>query len=66
MAITKALFGKTDGKEVYSYTLSNKSGTTAEILTYGGIIRKLVYNGVDVVLGRDSIEEYERNKGYSG
>lgn len=64
MAITKALFGKTDGKEVYSYTLSNKNGTTAEILTYGGIIRKLVYDGVDVVLGRDSIEEYQNNTGY--
>jgi len=64
MSITKTLFGITDGKQVYSYTLTNKNGTQAEILTYGGIIRKLIYKGVDVVLGRDSIEEYENNEGY--
>ncbi len=64
MSITKALFGTTDGKQVYSYTLTNKNGTQAEILTYGGIIRKLIYKGVDVVLGRDSMKEYENNEGY--
>ena len=50
MAITKTKFGSMGTKEVYSITLTNKNGTVAEILNYGGIIRKLVYNGVDVVL----------------
>ena len=64
MAITKTNFGKIDGKDVYAFTLTNKNGFTAEILNYGGIIRKLIYKNVDVVLGRDSIEEYENNKGH--
>ena len=64
MAITKTNFGSIGGKEVYSFTLTNKNGTTAEILNYGGIVRKLIYKGVDVVLGRDSIEEYQNNEGY--
>ena len=66
MSIIKKLFGKTDAGEVYSYTLTNKNGFTAEILNYGGIIRRLVYNGTDVVLGRDTLEEYLANTGYFG
>ena len=64
MAITKTLVGKIGEKEVYSFTLTNSCGTTAEIINYGGIVRKLIYKNVDVVLGRDSIEEYQNNTGY--
>ena len=64
MSISKTNFGKIQGKEIYAYTLANKNGLTAEILNYGGIIRKLVYKNVDVVLGRDTIEEYQNNEGY--
>lgn len=66
MAISKVKFGELNGKEVYVYNLSNRNGFSAEILTYGGIIRKLVYKGVDVVLGRDTLEEYLNNEGYFG
>lgn len=58
MSIKKEVFGVLDGKEVYSYTLDNQKGLKAEILTYGGIVRSLVYKGVDVVLGYDTLEEY--------
>ncbi len=66
MGISKKVFGKYNSQEVYAYTLTNKNGLTAEILTYGGIIRKLVYKDVDVMLGRDSVEEYLDNNGYFG
>lgn len=65
--ITKRNFGKADGKDVFAYRLIGGSGELcAEIITYGGIVRTLEYKGVDVVLGRDSIEEYLDNKGCYG
>jgi len=64
MAISKLEFGECNGNTVYAYTLTNKNGLTAEILNYGGIIRKLIYKNTDVVLGRDTMEEYLNNTGY--
>ncbi len=72
MAITKKLYGTLkDGAEVFVYTLDNGKGLSAEILTYGGIIKNLYVtdkNGVktDVVLGRDTLEDYLTNSGYLG
>ena len=66
MSITKIKFGECNKCEVYSYILENKNGLSVEILTLGGIIRKLVYKNVDVMLGRDTLEEYMSNKGYFG
>ncbi len=65
LSITVAKYGVKDGKEVCAYTLSCGS-LTAEIINYGGIITKLIYKGVDVVLGRDSLEEYLNNRGHFG
>lgn len=65
--ITKRFFGKSGGNDVFAYELANKDKSLkAEIITYGGILRTLVYNGTDVVLGRDTIEEYENNAGCFG
>ncbi len=64
MSINKIKFGEAYGKEVDCYVLDNGNGLKAEILTLGGIIKNLVYNGVDVVHGRDSMEEYMNNDGY--
>ncbi len=72
MPVIKELFGKLEcGKEVYKYTLDNEKGMIAEVLTYGGIIKSLTVNdkedlGVDVVLGRDTLEEYLNNSGCLG
>lgn len=72
MSITKNFFGTTpDGKEVFSYTLDNEKNVKAEILTYGGIVRSLLVkdkNGVytDVVLGRETLEDYLNNDNYCG
>ena len=64
MSINKIKFGECKKGIVYAYILTNKNGLTAEILNYGGIIRKLVYKDTDVVLGRDTMEEYLNNNGY--
>lgn len=72
MSITKSLYGTlSSGEAVYEYTLDNKKGISAQILTYGGIIKNLYVtdrNGVktDVVLGRDTIEDYLKNDGFLG
>ena len=66
MSICKNKFGTYDGFDVYEYTLENKSGLCVSILNLGGIVRSLVYRGTDVVLGRDSVEEYADNDGYYG
>jgi aldose 1-epimerase len=63
-SITKADFGTTpDGQAVEIYTLRNANGAEARILTYGGIVQKLVMPDKagkfdDVVLGFDSIDGY--------
>lgn len=66
MSVSKVKFGEYNNETIYSYKLENKNGFYAEILNYGGIIRRLVYENTDVVLGRDTIEEYLNNEGYFG
>lgn len=72
MSITKKYFGTTaDGREVSVFTITAQNGMQAELLDYGATIRTLVVpdkNGepVDVVLGYDTIQEYETNDGYLG
>ncbi len=64
--IKKESFGYVNEKEVYLYTLDNGKGLKAEITNFGGIIKSLYVNGKDVVLGRDTLEEYLDNDGYFG
>lgn len=72
MAIKKKVFGKTsDGKQVTSYTLTNKNGMEAEFIDYGAILVKLWVpdkkgNKADVVLGYDMVAEYEKTTTYYG
>lgn len=72
MAITKTVYGTTPaGEEVMMYTLDNGMGLSAEITNFGGIVKSLYVtdkNGVktDVVLGRDTLEDYLKNDGYLG
>ena len=66
VGITKTKIGEKDGKEVFLFTMDNGNGLSAEVLSYGGIIKRLVYKGTDVVLGRDTLEEYYDNNGYFG
>ena len=53
------------GEAVESWTLENEF-LTAEVLTYGASLRRLVFGGVDVVLGYDTLLEYEDSDGCFG
>ncbi len=64
--IQKQYYGEARGQEVFLYTMDNGCGLSAEILSYGGIIKNLVYRGVDVSLGRDTMEQYLENEGCLG
>jgi aldose 1-epimerase len=65
-------FGTTrDGTPVSLYTLRNKNGVEARIMTYGGIIQSLKVpdkngNFGDVVLGYDTLDGYLKNSPYFG
>jgi aldose 1-epimerase len=62
--ISKAAFGQTpDGTPVEIYTLRNRNGMEARIMTYGGIVTSLKVpdkngNLGDVVLGFDDLDGY--------
>ncbi len=70
--ITKKSFGfLADKTEVFSYTLSNESGVSAEISDFGGTIVRLLVNDkngvpVDVVCGFDNVDGYLAAGGYQG
>lgn len=64
------LFGvTTNGEEVRELTLDNGI-LSAKVITFGGTLRVLMVPGrsgpVDVVLGYDTLEQYEREDGYLG
>jgi len=69
LSVTRQLFGQTTepytGKEtdVYRYTLSNASGMSVDILTYGGIVQQINVpdrsgHVSDVVLGFSTLQDY--------
>lgn len=70
--VTQQPFGTTkDGKAVDVYTLRNNNGVEARIINYGGIVLSLKVpdkNGKlgDVVLGYDTLAEYEKETPYFG
>ena len=72
MSIQKSLFGVlANGKEVYAYTMTNKNGMSAKIISYGGAIVELKVadkNGcfTDVVGGYDCLDYYVNSDGYQG
>jgi aldose 1-epimerase len=70
-AITRAAFGKVNGKTVDVYTLTNANGLVLKVLSYGATITELHVpdrNGklADVVLGYDKLEEYLAGRSYFG
>jgi len=70
--ISRSDFGRTkDGKSVDLYTLTNRHGLVAKILTYGGIIQTLETPDRtgkldDVVLGFDNVNDYVEKSPYFG
>jgi aldose 1-epimerase len=65
-------FGKmNDGTPVSLYTLNNGKGMTMKVMNYGGIIVSLVApdrdgKAVDVILGFDSLKDYEAHNPFFG
>jgi aldose 1-epimerase len=60
-----------DGRVVEAVTLSNSAGVRVRIIALGATIQSLVTpdrngHGGDIVLGFDSAQEYQRNRGYFG
>lgn len=67
MEIKKQLFGQTKtGEAVFAFTLKNQAGTKAVILTYGAAVQSLEFAGVDVILGYDTMPDYEAQDKYMG
>jgi aldose 1-epimerase len=70
--IEKALYGKLpDGREVYQYTLKNKSGAIMKVINYGAIVTSLTAPDrsgkyEEVILGYDSLEAYIADKTFFG
>ena len=70
--VKKEAFGKTeDGQKVHAYTLVNKNGLKAKIITYGAILTELHVPDRDgklgdVVLGHDKLEDYLDGHPYFG
>ncbi len=64
-------FGKTDGKDVFLYTLTNANGMQVKITNYGGIATSIIVpdkNGkmADVALGFDNLDDYINKSPYFG
>lgn len=72
MPVTRFSFGTTrNGFSVTAYCLSNSAGMSVTVLDYGATIQSLSvptrFGGtLDVILGYDTIAEYEDNSGYLG
>ena len=67
MAVAKRIFGKTpEGQEIEIYSITNKNGVCAEVMTYGATLVNLLVPGkdgtkVDINLGYDCMEPYTVN-----
>ena len=72
MSVTKSFFGYTRaGETVEQFTLTNARGMKVELISFAASIRSIYVpdrngNPVDVVLGYDTVKEYELNGGCFG
>lgn len=72
MTVTTSIFGHTkQGQTVTAYRLENRAGMQVTVLDYGATIQSLRVPDrqgelTDVVLGYDTVAEYEENGGYLG
>jgi aldose 1-epimerase len=72
VSVKKEAYGKTnDGEEVDQYILTNSSGMTAKIITYGAILTELDVpdregKPDEVVLGFDTLKEYMTENPFFG
>lgn len=72
MPITNSYYGTApEGEEVLLYTLTNRHGLKAEVITFGGILVSLTAPDregkmADIILGYDKLEDYLKNPPFFG
>ncbi|MDR7869525.1 MAG: aldose epimerase family protein [Tissierellaceae bacterium] len=66
MDLEKGLFGVYNGLEVTEYTLKNNNGMEIKILSLGAIIREIIYEDKNRVLGFDNLDSYVNSSTYMG
>lgn len=71
MKINKRLWGKHDGKKVFLFEMECAGGIKAVVSNYGGILQSLIVrdqneNETDIVLGYDTLAEYEASDAFFG
>jgi len=69
--ITMKPYGEVDGKAVTAFLLTNSQGLKMEVISYGGIVTRLMVpdkdgNLGDIVLGYDDLESYVKANPYFG
>lgn len=69
--VTKRLFGRSlYRKNVYAYTIANDRGFAVTVLDYGATLQSVIVpNGgspVDILLGFDTLRDYQRGDSYLG
>lgn len=52
-----------DGRDVQLVTLRNEAGTEVSVLDYGATLHSFVFNGQDIILGYDCIDDYVHANG---
>ncbi|MBQ9860421.1 MAG: galactose mutarotase [Clostridia bacterium] len=67
MSVTVYPFGHMpDGRTVDKVTLTNGSGTSVSVLTYGATVQSLFFDDKDIVLGFDTLDSYFTSDAYIG
>lgn len=71
MSVKESFFGRiSTGKNINLYTITNKNGMTVSISSFGGAITNIIIptaaKPVDIVLGYDNAQAYERQDTYIG
>lgn len=72
MKIESSLFGETKNKEkVTAYTVTNAKGASITVIDFGAVLKNVCVPDkdgrlTDVVLGYDSVEDYEQNPPHFG
>lgn len=66
MTTTIHPWGKADRKDVVLIKINNNHGLQACISNYGGILQSLLYHGIDLVLGYDTLKEYQNSEMFLG
>ncbi len=60
--IIKTKFDTLNGAQIDAYTLDTGKGFSAEIITFGGIVRRLTTDGVDVALSKENMDGFLDNE----